>query len=143
MRGSERKWYQCRSWRKTDEVFFFFLFKMIPPHSSKTLEPVPRLHVGCENPPLFRKGLCSETQATRRWNQMDKDHQLTGPGWSTEKAPCLRTLICCYFSVPQLCLTLCDAMDAARQASLSLIMSQSLPKFMSIASVMPSSPFIL
>ena len=32
---------------------------------------------------------------------------------------------------------------AARQASLSLTMSQSLPKFMSIASVMPSSHLIL
>ena len=93
--------------------FFIFLFKMIPPHSPKTLEPVPRLHVGCENPPLFRQGLCSETQATRRWNQVDKDRQLTGPGLSTEKAPRLRNLLCCCCSVPQSCLTLCHPMDGS------------------------------
>ena len=46
-------------------------------------------------------------------------------------------------SVTQLCPTLSDLMDWARQASLSLIISRSLPKFMSIASVMPSSHLIL
>ena len=62
---------------------------------------------------MFRQGLCSETQATRRWNQVDKDHQLTGPGLSTEKAPCLRNLLCCCCSVPQSCLTLCNPTDGS------------------------------
>ena len=49
---------------------------------------------------------------------------------------------CC--SVAQLCPTLCNPMDReARQASLSLTISQNLPKFMSTASVMLSSPLIL
>ena len=42
-------------------------------------------------------------------------------------------------SVPYLCPTLCNSWIAACQASLSLTISQSLPKFMSIALVMPSS----
>ena len=46
-------------------------------------------------------------------------------------------------SVSQLCLTLGDLMAAAYQVSLSLTISLSLPKFMSIASVMPSSHLIL
>ena len=48
--------------------------------------------------------------------------------------------------VAQSCLTLCDPRDfvtPAHQVSLSLNISQSLPKFMSIASVMPSSHLIL
>ena len=40
---------------------------------------------------------------------------------------------CCCCSVDQLCLTLCISMDAARQASLSLSISRSLPKFKYIA----------
>ena len=52
---------------------------------------------------------------------------------------CLHDCYCC--SVDQLYLTLCDLLAA--QASLSLTISPSLPKFMSIASVMPSSHFIL
>ena len=44
---------------------------------------------------------------------------------------------CC--SVPQLCRTLWDPTTAARQASLSLTISQSLPKFMSTASVCHST----
>ena len=50
------------------------------------------------------------------------------------------SLCCC--SVTQSCLTLCDPGTATHQASLSLTISQSLPKFMSIASVMPSSHLI-
>ena len=46
-------------------------------------------------------------------------------------------------SVAQLCLTLCNPWTAAHQASLSLTVSWSLPKFMSTALVMPSSHFIL
>ena len=46
-------------------------------------------------------------------------------------------------SVAQSCLTLCDLMDLARQASLSITSSQSLPKLMSIESVMPSNHLIL
>ena len=49
--------------------------------------------------------------------------------------------LCC--SVAQSCLTLATPWTAAYQASLSLTISQSLPKFMSIASVMPSSHLIL
>ena len=46
-------------------------------------------------------------------------------------------------SVAQLCPTLYNPMTAALQASLSITNSQSLPKFMSIESVMPSSHLIL
>ena len=42
-----------------------------------------------------------------------------------------------------MCLTLCNPWTAALQASLSLTNSRSLPKFMFIASVMPSSYLIL
>ena len=45
--------------------------------------------------------------------------------------------------VAQSCLTLCDPMNAARQASLSITNSQSLLKLMSIGLVMPSSHLIL
>ena len=50
----------------------------------------------------------------------------------------MKTITCCCFSVMQSCLTLCDPMNCT-PASLSLTISQSLPKFMFIASVMPSS----
>ena len=49
-------------------------------------------------------------------------------------------LFCC--SVTESCLTLCDPWTAARQASLSITISQSLLKFMFIESVMPSNHFI-
>ena len=45
--------------------------------------------------------------------------------------------------VVQSCPTLCDPTTAARQASLFLILSWSLPTFMSIALVMPSTHLIL
>ena len=48
---------------------------------------------------------------------------------------------CC--KVAQSCLTLCDPMDCAHQASLSFTMSQSLLKLMSIEPVMPSNHLIL
>ena len=48
---------------------------------------------------------------------------------------------CC--SVTQSCPTLCDPHDCSIQASLSLTVCWGLPKFMSIASVMPSSQLIL
>ena len=48
-----------------------------------------------------------------------------------------------FSSVNLLCLTLCDPWTAARQASLSLIISWSLVKLMSIKSVMPSNHLIL
>ena len=47
------------------------------------------------------------------------------------------------FSSAQLCLTLCDPMNAARQASLSITNSWSLLKLMPIESVMPFSHLIL
>ena len=46
-------------------------------------------------------------------------------------------------SVTQSCLTLCDSMNAACQASLSIINSRSLPKLMSTESVMSSNHLIL
>ena len=46
-------------------------------------------------------------------------------------------------SIAQSCLTLCDLMDYRSQASLSITYSQSLPKLMSIESVMPSNHLIL
>ena len=49
--------------------------------------------------------------------------------------------ICC--SVVQSCLTLCDPMFAPCQASLSITNSWSLPKLMSIESVIPSNHLIL
>ena len=49
----------------------------------------------------------------------------------------------CCCSVSQSCPTLCDSMDSARQASLSLTITWSLPKFMLSSSVMPSSHLIL
>ena len=48
-----------------------------------------------------------------------------------------------FSSVTQSCLTLCDPMDAALQASLSITNTQSLLKPMSIESMMPSSHLIL
>jgi len=48
-----------------------------------------------------------------------------------------------FSSVAQLCLTLCDPMDWAHQASLSITNSRSLLKFMSIESVMSSNHLIL
>ena len=51
--------------------------------------------------------------------------------------------ICCCCPVAQSCPTLCDPMDCSSQASLSLPISQSLPKFMFTASAMPSSHLIL
>ena len=48
-----------------------------------------------------------------------------------------------FSSFAQLCPTLCDPMNAALQVSLSIINSQSLPKLMSIESMMPSSHLIL
>ena len=45
--------------------------------------------------------------------------------------------------VTQSCPTLCDPMNTARQASMSITNSRSLPKLMSIESVMPSSHLIL
>ena len=46
-------------------------------------------------------------------------------------------------SVPQSCPTLCDPVDCARQASLSITNSRSLLRLMSVESVMPSNHLIL
>ena len=48
-----------------------------------------------------------------------------------------------FSSVTQSCPTLCDPMNRSSQASLSNTNSQSLPKLMSVESVMPSSHLIL
>ena len=53
----------------------------------------------------------------------------------------LQARSCC--SVTQLCPTLCDPTDCTRQASLTLTISWGFPKFMSTASVVPSSHLIL
>ena len=49
---------------------------------------------------------------------------------------------CCYL-VAKLCLTLCNPWTAARQASLSFTVSQSLPKLVSIDLVMPFNHLVL
>ena len=48
-----------------------------------------------------------------------------------------------FSSVAQSCTTLCDPLDSAHQASLSITISRSLLKLMSIESVMPSNHLIL
>ena len=53
------------------------------------------------------------------------------------------TMYFCCCSVTQSCLTLCDPTDSSTPGLLSLIISRSLPKFMFIALVMPSSHLIL
>ena len=68
--------------------------------------------------------------------------QVTASGkWLSFRSRCYLRLGCC--SVAQLCLTLCDPWTAARQASLSFTISQSLLKLMSIGLVMPSNHLIL
>ena len=66
--------------------------------------------------------------------------------WIWSKGPfhfSVKNTECCCCSVTQACLTLCDGWTTAHQASLSLTISSSLPKFISIASVMTSSHLIL
>ena len=58
-----------------------------------------------------------------------------------ERVPLLCCCCCC--SVAWSCPTLCHTWTAAHQASLSLMISWSLPKFMFVASVMLSSQLIL
>ena len=48
-----------------------------------------------------------------------------------------------FSSVTQSCPTLCNRMDCSTQASLSITNSRSLPKLMSIESVIPSNHLIL
>ena len=55
----------------------------------------------------------------------------------------LKSLLQQFSSVAQSCPTLCNTMNAAHEAFLSITNSQSLPKLMSIASVMPSNHLIL
>ena len=55
----------------------------------------------------------------------------------------LSKVTCCCCSVTQSCLTLCDPMDCSTPGPQSLTISQSLPKFMSTALVMPSSHLTL
>ena len=49
----------------------------------------------------------------------------------------------CWCSVIKLCLTFCNPMDCSMPGFLSLTISWSLPKFMSIKSMMPSNHLIL
>ena len=68
---------------------------------------------------------------------------------NTPPEPCFCSLISSerqaslVFSSVQLCPTLCDPIDAAHQASLSIANSQSLLKLMSVESVMPPNHLIL
>ena len=65
--------------------------------------------------------------------------QLLAYSLSNEQYP-----ICCCCPVAQSCLTLCSPIDCSTLAvSLSLTVSQSLPKLMSIESVMPFNHLIL
>ena len=50
---------------------------------------------------------------------------------------------CCYCSVAQSCLTLCDPWTAAHQVSLSITNSRSLLRLTSVESVIPSNHLIL
>ena len=52
-------------------------------------------------------------------------------------------MFCCCCSVSQSCPTLCDPVDCSMPVHLSFHISRRFPKFMSIASVMPSSHPIL
>ena len=61
--------------------------------------------------------------------------------WGLEKASRCQKVWCC--SVAQSCPTFCDPWTASLQASLSITNSQSLLKFMSIKSMMPSNHLIL
>ena len=61
--------------------------------------------------------------------------------WASGKVHTVTCCCCC--SVAQSCPTLCNPMTAAHLASLSLIISWSLPTFMLIELVMPSSHLIL
>ena len=60
-----------------------------------------------------------------------------------ESKGCFIGILCCWCSVAPHVWLFATPWIAARQTSLSLTISQSLPKFMSIASVMPSSHLIL
>ena len=55
----------------------------------------------------------------------------------------MRELILQFRSVAQTCLTLCNSMTAARQASLSITNTHSLPQLIFIESVTPSNHLIL
>ena len=73
---------------------------------------------------------------TKFQGPFDVDHVSTGHLWHKQMSPQ-------FSSVAQLCLTLCDPIIAACQASLSITNPQSLLKLISIESVMPSSHLIL
>ena len=84
--------------------------------------------------------------------KMKAGRALTEGTFQGEWSPCLHTpgpellcscLYCCCCSVTHSCPALCDPLDCAHQASLSLTISQSLPKFMFIASAKLSSCLIL
>ena len=61
--------------------------------------------------------------------------------WTTREVP--MTTLVQFSSVIQSCLTLCDPMNQAQQASLSITNSRSSLKLTSIKSVMPSNHLIL
>ena len=75
------------------------------------------------------------------------DYNVGTPTFYTCVCVCVYAHVCVlsvqFSSVTQLCLTLCDPMNTARQASLSITNCWSLLKPMSIASVMPSNHRIL
>ena len=63
--------------------------------------------------------------------------------WVTKSRTRLTDFHFQFSSVTQWCPTLCDPVNCSTQASLSITNSQSLLRFMSIESVMPSDHFIL
>ena len=113
--------------------------------------------LGQEEP--LKKGMATHSSILSWWIPMDRGtwqvivHRVTQLKWLSMNPlyVCVSISIYVYIdcfccSVIQLYTSLCDPRDCstpARQTSLSLTISQSLPKFMSIASVMPSSHLIL
>ena len=67
--------------------------------------------------------------------------QIREGGCLVEVHPSLGSVSCCYCSVVESCPALCDSRTAARRASLSITLSQSLLKL--TESVMPSNHLIL
>ena len=81
--------------------------------------------------------------ALNLWVALGNNIFVTRLNLPTHKYGMFFHLHCCCCSVAKPCLTLCDPMDWAPQASLSFIISWSLLRLMSIELVMPSNHLIL
>ena len=77
-----------------------------------------------------------------KWGSLRKSSLKEGESMCTGQLVGEGSRLCCC-CVTQSCLTLCNPMDAARQASLSSTKSQSLGKVMSIKSLMPFNHLVL